>query len=193
MIEKEVGALESFYPIDPSVLKLTLDQVTEDFDGVFKEEFEELSEAQSTIIDVLGEFDLIDLENDPEGTEAVFQGASFAHRLFKNQANLHNEYIPLIPKRIKDTVMLSYKKYQEETKNKKPNYLSRLKFGEKIKAHGSLYETLKELSINGPVNSLTFKRLQGAIITAMIFITYQEVSQLNSQLKLRQKFDRVLP
>lgn len=178
--EKEARSQEfSLYPVHPLVLKETEEQIFKDFDGVFNTEFEELMQAQPTIISILSRYNLIDPEFDPKGTEAVFQGASFAYRLFKNQAKLQNKHIPIIPKEIEEAVSQKYEEYKRETNDKNNQFRADIVFDHKIKiSQEALFKTLLKLSTKEPRDSLTYKRLQGAVITTFIFKTYQEVAEL---------------
>lgn len=172
----------SLYPVHPSVFDETKRQIKLNPDGIYKDEFEELNQAQTHIIDLFGELDLIDLVDEPEGSEEVFKGASYAYRLFKNQAKLQNQSIPLIPRGIIDSVIGDYEEYKRKIKNKNQHMRAEFVFENKIKTpQEEFFAGLLEITRIG-LQQFTFKRKQGAIVVAYIFKTYQEAAELNAQI-----------
>lgn len=172
---------ESLYPVHPSVFEETKSQIKLNPVGIYNEEIEELNQAQPHIIDLLGELDLIDLVDDPRGSDEVFKGASYAYRLFKNQVKLQNQSIPLIPRAIVDSVIADYEEYKRKIKIKNQHMRAEFVFENKIKTpQEEFFAGLLEISRIG-LQQFTFKRKQGVIVVAYLFKTYQEVTELNAQ------------
>ena len=171
------------FPIETTVLTESFTEILLNKDSTYKVEYSELWVKQPTIIKLLSHYGgFFDSKNDGEDAKAFYEGAAYAYRIFRNQAKFYGQEPAIIPENIEETVNAAIRAEKDRTKDKSDEFPDELIIEHLVKARQEeLHEILVNLTYTGEFRDL---RLKGALITALAFMTYQEILEFNRQIDI---------